>query len=289
MFKRKYSNISGDPFKLEDDLPPCPKITKHDKVPPVQKVTSANNSWADKLCTHLNTCEWAQTASIKLLENIPREFYDNPVLSQTLSDLESCIDLLGEHLFKAVNAASAIKTNTILHHRDMFLGNIVNEVDSRLVKLARVQPVIQHPKLIGEPIKLMSDSLDVSNTQLANKAMAQVGSFFSTAALPRGGGNRSANRGNRKPQGKAAHGSRKSQYHKDTTQQERNREDKRRDDKRLKSLNEHKESYQSHRGGGSQGSRGSRGNRRGRGSNRGAGRGSDRGGSRGSFKNFHQR
>ena len=35
--KRKYSNISGDPFKLEDDLPPCPKITKHDKVTPVQK------------------------------------------------------------------------------------------------------------------------------------------------------------------------------------------------------------------------------------------------------------
>ena len=66
MFKRKYSNISGDPFKLEDDLPPCPKITKHDKVPPVQKVTSANNLWADKLCTHLNTFKMESSQSIRM-------------------------------------------------------------------------------------------------------------------------------------------------------------------------------------------------------------------------------
>ena len=162
----------------------------------------------------------------------------------------------------------------------MFLGNIVNEVDSRLVKLARVQPVIQHPKLIGEPIKLMSDSLEVSNTQLANKAMAQVGAYFSTAALPRGGGNHSTRGSIRKLQGKRTYLSRprKSEPHIDT-----NREDKRRHDS-SKSLNEHKESYQSYRGRGSLGSRGSRGSRGDRGSNRGAGRGSDRRGNRGSFK-----
>ena len=92
MFKRKYSSISGDPFKLEDDLPPCPKITKHDKVPPVQKVTSANNLWADKLCTHLNTLKMESSQSIEMNPS-KGQWVDSVDLEEHINVLE-CVAVL---------------------------------------------------------------------------------------------------------------------------------------------------------------------------------------------------
>ena len=195
-FKRKLSDtIQGNPLKLVLDESPCPKICKTDPKLLDKNAHNAISMWTDKLCGELNHCEWAQLTSIKLLASISDKTADNPELKGIMSDLNVVIDLLGENLNKAEVSASAIKTNLVLEQRDHFIAHILPDVPTKLTNLARIQPIFNHPTLIGEPVERMAKALEVTQTQLAVKAMANVTRQVATAVMPRGRGKPSFARG----------------------------------------------------------------------------------------------
>ena len=203
--KRSYGNIQDNPLKLEMDDTPCPKVCKHEQKLSKQPNLIATTLWSDRLCTELNYCEWAQIASVKILNNISEEMATHPELKQTFEDLSLCIDLLGENLNKAEVSASAIKSNVVLEQRDKFIVDLNKDVPTNLSNIARVQPIFQHPKLIGEPVELMAKALEVTQTQLANKAMAQVARLY-TNVIPRGKGSSSTSRrGHHQARGRGVH------------------------------------------------------------------------------------
>ena len=143
----------------------------------------AQAGWTDKLCAELIHCEWAQLAAVQSFRNMAKKYESNAEVAGDFSTISSIIDLLGNNLTRAEHSAAALKTNGVLEQRDLFLQNTFKEIPKRLTRLARMQPVLQHPELIGtEPIEAMAKSLKDSKKKLANTVLAKLAEKYRPTA-----------------------------------------------------------------------------------------------------------
>ena len=180
--------MADKPLELRVDPIPVPPIAKPGRSFTLfnDKIQTAQAGWTDKLCTELNHCEWAQLTTVQLLRKMKTKYAEFSDVVAAIDEIGTVVNLCGNNISRAEETAAALKTNVVLQQRDAFLDNTFKAIPASLTDRARVQPIFDHPHLIGKPIEAMASALTVSQTSLAVTALASRAHTYSRPT-PRGG------------------------------------------------------------------------------------------------------